>query len=229
MNDFNPQAVLAIDSSTHILKLALSFGDDRLVKVSEEVEKSHGQVIVKKIDELFQSADLNKSMLRAIVVVTGPGSFTGLRIGLAVAKGMATALSVPVVGVDVFEVAAYKLGDEHENVKVVIPLTRDQFFTAEIKNGSYDLSEITTISKNDLLENTGKALLTGIGINLSTLIPDHEDILLPGEIMYDASDILYLGLKKLLAGHHEDLASLEPLYIQKSQAEIKFEKRRLEK
>jgi len=112
MNDFNPQSVLAIDSSTHILKLALSFGDDRLVQISEEVEKSHGQIIVKKINELFQSAGLNKSMLRAIVVATGPGSFTGLRIGLATAKGIATALNIPVAGVGVFEVAVYKLRDE---------------------------------------------------------------------------------------------------------------------
>jgi len=108
-------------------------------------------------------------------------------------------------------------------------LTRDQFFSAEIKNGSYDSYKIATISKNDLLENTDKTILTGIGINLSILMPDHEDVLLPGEIVYDASDILYLGLQKLLAGHREDLASLEPLYIQKSQAEIRFEKRRFEK
>ena len=99
MTEFRDENILAIDCSGKELNLGLRFGHDRTVKLSIEAGRSHGQLIIEKISELLNSAEIKVKQLRALVVSTGPGSFTGLRIALAAAKGMATALNIPAVGV----------------------------------------------------------------------------------------------------------------------------------
>src|SRR5574341_1324197 len=107
--DYSSKNILAIDCATSEMKLGLKFGGDRLVKSAVAAEQSHSAQIIKGIAALMASAKCKVTELDAIVVATGPGSFTGLRIGLACAKGMAVALNIPVVGVSLFEVAGYKL------------------------------------------------------------------------------------------------------------------------
>jgi tRNA threonylcarbamoyladenosine biosynthesis protein TsaB len=220
--------ILAIDTSTRCLKLALSYGADRLVKSQEEVEKSHGQFIVKKIDELFQSSGLKADQLDAIAVCTGPGSFTGLRIGLAVAKGMAVALSIPIAGVNLFAVAAHKLRDVEGKVHVIIPLNRDECFTAIIENRLYDEQSLSIVPYANLVSKVGHHRVAGIGINLSRQFPQLQQADVSSYLDYDGADLLYLGRRKLSDGQQDDLAQLEPVYIQKTQAELRFEQRRLQ-
>jgi tRNA threonylcarbamoyladenosine biosynthesis protein TsaB len=218
--------ILAIDTSTRCLKLALSYGVDRLVKSQEKVEKSHGQFIVKKIDELFQSSGLKVEQLDAIVVCTGPGSFTGLRIGLAVAKGMAVALSIPIAGVNLFAVAAHKLCAVDGKVYVIIPLNRDECFAAVIENGSYDELSLSIMAYANFVSTVGHHRVAGIGIDLSRQFPQLQPDNVSSHLDYDGADLLYLGRCRLLEGHKDDPAQLEPVYVQKSQAELRFEQRR---
>ena len=229
MTDFSESNILAIDTSSSVLKLALSFGGDRLVKSSEEVKQSHGQFLIKKIGELLQSADLDRKEIDALVVSVGPGSFTGLRIGLSAAKGMSVALDIPLVGVGMFEVAAYRLGKLDDPVGVVIPLTRDQVFVAAIKDGKSDPASVAVVSKTTLVHDWSATQLTGIGGHISTCLPDIANILPPGEIEYDASHLLHLGLEKLERGDLDDISDLEPAYLQKSQAELRFEQHHSDK
>ena len=218
--------ILAIDTSTRCLKLALSYGADRLVKSQEEVEKSHGQLIVKKIDELFQSSGLKVDKLDAIVVCTGPGSFTGLRIGLAVAKGMAVALSIPIAGVNLFAVAAHRLQGVDGKVHVIIPLNRDECFTAVVENGSYDEQSLSIMAYVNLVSIVGHHRVAGIGINLSRQFIQLQQADVSSCLDYDGADLLYLGRRRLSDGSVDDLAQLEPVYVQKTQAELRFEQRR---
>jgi tRNA threonylcarbamoyladenosine biosynthesis protein TsaB len=218
--------VLAIDTSTHTLKLALSYGGDRLVKAQEKIEKSHGQYIMNKIEHLFRSAELEVGQLEAIAACTGPGSFTGLRIGLAVTKGMAVALDIPVVGVSLFEVAALKLKGFERRVRVVIPLNREECFTAVVEKGTYDKQSLTVITYPDLVTEVKDHAVAGIGIDLSQKFPQLREVDVSHYLAYDGSDILSLGVHKLSQGQADDLAGLEPLYVRKSQAELRFEQRR---
>ncbi len=226
MTSTDYENILAIDTSTRCLRLALSYGADRLVKSQEEVEKSHGQFIVKKIGELFQSSGLKVDRLDAIVVCTGPGSFTGLRIGLAVAKGMAVALSIPIAGVNLFAVAAHKLSDFEGKVHVVIPLNRDECFTAAVENGSYDEQSLSIMAYANLFSRVGHHRVAGIGIDLSRQFPVLQQIDVSSHLDYDGADLLHLGRRRLSDGSVDDLAQLEPIYVQKSQAELRFEQRR---
>lgn len=218
------QNLLAIDTSSLSLKLGLAFGSDRLVKSEEMMDKSHGQVIIKKINELFSSAGLKVEQLEAIIISTGPGSFTGLRIGLAVAKGMAVALDIPVVDINLFELAAFKLQKETQPVKVFVPFKKGEFFMTEIAGGKFSMENIAVVTTASLSEKVGTDAVAGVNVNMAEHIPEAKFLPLSGRIEFDAADLIYLGRTKLAQNQVADLAKLEPLYLLKSQAEIKFEK-----
>lgn len=222
MIDFSEKNLLAIDTSGRHLKLAVSFGGDRLVKSDELIEKSHGQFLLKKIAELFQSAGLEKSELDAIIVATGPGSFTGLRIGIAAAKGMAVVFGIPIAGVSLFDIAAYRLKDENRPVSVIVPLKRDEFFVAEIHNGEYAVDRIQVSTRRRLPETVKDNPVAVFGADLGDELTNED---LSNRVRYDIADLIYLGGLKLSSGAWDDLAQLEPMYVQKSQAEINFELR----
>ena len=225
MKDYSESKILAIDSSSRNLKLGLSYGGDRLVQSDEAVGQAHGQVIVKKISELFQSAGMRKEDLEAICVCTGPGSFTGLRIGLSAAKGMAVALGIDVVGINLFEVAAYKLRAENNRVSVIIPLKRDEFFVGEVCGGEFVSDEIRVVTEQGLAGAIDSNAVAGFQLNLSERFPQVENKDLSGVAEYNAGDLIYLGRDRLSRGMIGDLSELEPLYVQKSQAEIRFDER----
>ncbi len=216
--------ILAIDTSGKNLMLALSFGGDRLVKSDELMEQSHGQLLMKKIGELFQSGGLRKEELGTIVVCTGPGSFTGLRIGLAAAKGMAVALDIAVVPVSLFEIAAGKLAGVEGEVSVVVPLKRDEYFVSEVSSGGHT-ADIRVVGDEGLKQLAGEKPVAALHFDLSSVVAGSVVKDLSGAVTYDAADLIYIGASKLASGYTGDLAMLEPLYVQKSQAEIRFEQR----
>jgi len=225
MNENSFDTILAVDTSTNSLRLALQFGGDRLVKWSGEVEKSHGQMLMKKIGELMESADVKASDLDGIVVCIGPGSFTGLRIGLAAVKGMVMALDCPVVTVTSFEMAAQRLAGAEQPVTVVVPLNRDEGIKGTVDGGRVDDATIGVVRYDALLEAVGGGAVAGLGTDLATRFPGMPNEDFTDRLNYDAADLLHLGRAKLESGERVDIARLEPLYLQKSQAEIRFEQR----
>jgi len=223
VTDFSRANILAIDCSGRELKLGLKFGLDRTVKLSIEAGHSHGQLIIEKISDLLRSAEIRIEQLEALVVSTGPGSFTGLRIALAAAKGMATALNIPAIGVSLFEIAAFKQNKAEKSVTVIVPFKRDAVFIGEVRAGDFDNSGIKVVPKKKL-----KNLLSGMevvscGFDKEKISIEVEKVLTAGRISFEAADLLQIGIEKLKRGEVSDLVDLEPLYIQKSQAEIKFE------
>jgi len=217
--------VLAIDSATRNLNLALRFGGDRSVKSSSIVEKTHGQIIIKKIEELFQSGGGNIDNLQAVVVSLGPGSFTGLRIGLAAAKGIAVAREIPLVGVGLFEIAARRLG-ANAGAHLLIPSRKGEYYVASADNTAPRHDSIQVVAESDLSALIGRGPVYGIGFDpvpvLSSIIPG----LVGEELEYDGGDLLQVGLEKLRLPEPSDPAALEPIYLQKAIAEIRFDQRR---
>jgi len=226
MTDFRSQNILAIDCSSSEMKLGLQFGEDRLVKSSTGAEQAHGALILKGITGLLQSANCPVSNLNAIIVTTGPGSFTGLRIALACAKGMAVALKIPVVSVNLFELAAYKLSTINRQIKVLVPFKKDSFFVGTVNNGIFDESSIEAVSAQEVNQQIKGCLIAGINtVALASIITDKSKIIDADKTTYDATELIFLGMEKLNRNEIPDLAKLEPLYVQKSLAEIKFEER----
>ncbi len=227
MTVYSSKNILAIDCSSSVMKLGLQFGGDRLVKSVIPAEQAHGALIMKGIAQLLQSANCSVSDINAIVVATGPGSFTGLRIGIAAAKGMASALNIPVVGVSLLELAEYKLAGIGKNVKVVLPFKKGAYFVAALKDGKIDEKSVVAVTFNELAQHANGSLVASMGgAELTPHISDIKKIIESQKTDFDASDLIFLGITKLNRHEIPDLAKLEPLYLQKSQAEIKFEQNR---
>jgi tRNA threonylcarbamoyladenosine biosynthesis protein TsaB len=217
--------LLCVDTSSNKLRLALLFGGDRLVQSENEVEKTHGQILLRQIENLFESAGLTKTELNGIVVALGPGSFTGLRIGLSAVKGIAVALNLPVVGVTLLELAAYKLRNQLTDVSVILPYKKGELFIATVSSAVCSKDSVEIVSHDALIEKGDREKLYAVGddVHFQALLNYSMNI----EILdYTASDLLSIGREKLLNGEHDNIETLEPLYLVKSTAEIRLNEKR---
>ncbi len=215
--------LLAVDASTETLHLAVSFGEDRLVKSSDDLGRRHGQLLFRKIEQVLESSGIEQSALSGIVVCTGPGSFTGIRVALAAMKGIALVRRIPILGVSLFDLLAARHADNPESQLAVVRLTRDEFASVSFSSGKVELDSLRTGSPRELF---GQDIDQQIWlINL----PGNENQPLPPQIRhfeYDASDLLMYGRWLLEQGISHDLHTLEPLYLLASTAERNWELRR---
>ena len=220
--------LLAVDTSTRQLRLAVSFGGDRLVTFEERVDRSHGQVLFRKISDLLLSANLSVTMLQGIVVCIGPGSFTGLRIGLAAVKGVATVLDIPVAAISLFDLAGYRLRDVSDDVRVLVPHKRGQYFCGVVRNGQCATEQVSIVTLEQVMSSPSDQPFAGIGFDPHERPPDPAFLARVEQLTFSGADLIHIGRAALSSGRRADLAHLEPLYLQKSQAEIRFDERRQE-
>lgn len=98
---------LSIDTSSSIASLALSQDKNILAEITWRCGQNHSVELVPSIDALMRKIGAERSSLTGIIVAKGPGSFNGLRVGIATAKGLAYALKIPVVGISTLQVEAF--------------------------------------------------------------------------------------------------------------------------
>ena len=103
--------ILAIDTSTNILSVALVRGDEVLASIDEPTKNNQSEKLMPRIENLMKVCQLKPTDLGKIAVAIGPGSYTGIRVGVAAAKSLAYALDIPLVGVSSLEVMAAVEGD----------------------------------------------------------------------------------------------------------------------
>lgn len=99
--------ILAIDTVTEQCSVAVTYGENH-IQLCESAEKSHSRHILSMVHDVLKQADLNLSSLAAIAVNIGPGSFTGVRIGIGVAQGLAYAIKIPVFSFCSLETLAFE-------------------------------------------------------------------------------------------------------------------------
>src|SRR5690625_3229828 len=100
--------ILAIDTSTNILGVAILKNDQVIGEVVTNIQKTHSPRLMPAINSLMKKVELTPDQLGKIVVSKGPGSYTGVRIGLTTAKSLAWALNIPIVGISSLEALAYQ-------------------------------------------------------------------------------------------------------------------------
>jgi len=224
MTDSRFDNLLAIDTATRKLQLAMMFGGDRTIKTSDVVTKSHGQILMARIQSLCESAALEPGRLDAIIVSIGPGSFTGLRIGLAAAKGLAVAAGIPLLGIGLFDLYAHRMKVSGLSGAVVIPSRKGEYYLALIDPAA-DTIDAQVVAEAELRMRTVGRVVYGLGFDPAGNLPNQSGLILGGELDYDAADLLNMGRERLLRGERSDLTRLEPLYFQKAIAEVRFDER----
>lgn len=159
--------LLAIDSACSLLSIALSCNQD-IFYMETEAGIKQSEIIIDCIDSLLKKAALKANDLDGVICMKGPGSFTGLRIGYSIAKGLALSLSVPFAAIPTLDCAAWEKNKTGETVLAVIQARKNAFFSAFYKNGecvkpvadldiSQIIEEINSINENEKITITGPA------------------------------------------------------------------------
>lgn len=224
--------VLAIDTATKIGSVALY--DDKIGVIGEinlYVKVNHLNVIMDAVDSLFKLSGLNIKDVDRIAVTIGPGSFTGIRIGTAIAKGLAYSLKKPIVGVNELDVLAH-MGENREDIIVPLIDARKErvYFSKyryidnillreeEYKDG--ELREILDDLKGKKVTFIGDGAIVNEKLINEILEKDYT-------IFSKANSIPRAGVAAQISLRlpEDNLYTLEPLYVNKSQAEREKEER----
>lgn len=121
--------LLALDSSGLVASVALVEDDNLIAEYTIQYKKTHSQTLLPMLDEIKGMVELDLSTVDAIAVAAGPGSFTGLRIGSATAKGLALALEKPIVPVPTVDGLAYQMYGTDALVCPIMDARRSQVYT----------------------------------------------------------------------------------------------------
>ena len=212
--------ILGIDTSTKICTCSIFDSENGVIaETSLSVKKNHSNIVMPIIDNLFKISDLNINDIDKIAVAIGPGSFTGVRIALGIAKGLAMALNKPLIAVNELDILeAIASGNENEIIPLIDARKERVYYKYQNKYvDDYLINLISNFDKNK------KYIFAGDGaINYKNILKDNlgeNAIILP---MYNsfprASILCELALNK----EEANIYTLEPEYISKSRAEKKF-------
>lgn len=224
--------VLAIDTATKIGSVALY--DDKIGVIGEinlYVKVNHSNVIMDAVDSLFKLSGLNIKDVDRIAVTIGPGSFTGIRIGTAIAKGLAYSLKKPIVGVNELDVLAH-MGENREDIIVpLIDARKERVYFSKYRYVDSILlreEEYKDGELRDVLEELKGKKVTFIGDGAIVNKKLINEILEKDYNIYSkANSIPRAGVAAQISLHlpEDNLYTLEPLYVNKSQAEREKEER----
>lgn len=225
--------ILALDSSGLVASVALVEEDVLVAEYTMNYKKTHSQTLLPMLDELKKAVSLDLSSVDAIAVAAGPGSFTGLRIGSATAKGLGLALDKPLIGVPTVDALACNLYDTGEDTIIcpIMDARRKQVYTGLY---AYENHELKILRKQDalpvaelldILNQTGKKV-----IFLGDAVPVYsEEIAENCKVPYTfapphlnrqrAGAVAALAEKYYREGKIQEAAEHQPDYLRVSQAE----------
>lgn len=212
--------------------------EERLIaEYTLNLAETHTSRLMPAIDRILKDASLTIKDLDGIAVSLGPGSFTGLRIGIATAKGLAQGLNIPVVGIPTLDGLAFNLSHCKDLVCPILDARKGEVYCALYKNGKR-LTKYIACEPNRLLEDLRSWILDprsqivflGDGIEVyGDLIKKRlgkKAVFAPkSRRLPNASSIAELGLKKLRRGKKSELLTLKPIYIRPSEAELKWKEK----
>lgn len=143
--------ILAIDSSGLVASVAILTEDTLLAEYTVNYKKTHSQTLLVMLDEIVRMIELDLDQIDAIAVAKGPGSFTGLRIGSATAKGLGMALNKPLIGIPTVDALAYNLFGSSSIICPLMDARRNQVYT-----GLYEFidNEFKVIEQQQAIEVT---------------------------------------------------------------------------
>lgn len=126
--------ILALDCAHETCSAAVTAGNDVIASKTVEMERGQAEALIPMVQAVMKQADIDFPDLSCIAVSTGPGSFTGVRVGLAAADGLAMAANLPEVGLSLLEAVAFSAGFAGK-LCVVLETKRDDFYAQLFENG----------------------------------------------------------------------------------------------
>ena len=229
-------SILAIDTASSVSSVAVASEGKLQAEVTVEAGRTHSETLLSHIEGALSFAGVERSALTGVAVSIGPGSFTGLRIGLATAKAIAYGLGIPLVGVSTLAALALAVPVPDVHTLALMDAQKGNAYAGlyEWRDGS--LHEVRPVRVAPLAEAIAEAadmgkpvLLTGELVLKKRArlrnLPDNVTLAPAHLLTARASYVAWLGIARLAAGERDDLMTLEPFYIRRSEAEVLWEKR----
>ena len=213
--------LLCIETSGKNCSVAL-FEGLQLVSIREvhTEQFSHSENLHVFIEQVLKESNLQPKAIKAIAISAGPGSYTGLRIGVATAKGLCYGWDIPLIALPTLRILAEQVTYEFTDIEYIITMIdarRMEVFTAVY---SHDFSpilgeraEILTESTFDTYLNKGKTIFLGDGITKFQAICKHKNAYFWENKFPSAKQMGRLALEKYQAQAFEDIAYFEPFYL----------------
>jgi tRNA threonylcarbamoyladenosine biosynthesis protein TsaB len=228
--------ILAIDSATPVAGAALMQDENLLVEAFTNVGLTHSETLMPMVDRVLKDAGITAESLDVIAVTIGPGSFTGLRIGLAAAKGLAMAADKPLIGISTLEALAHNLSCSSLLAGTVLDARKGEVYGAcfDISQAyPQRLGEEMACSPEDFCReadhwlketNRSSLVLLGDGFNSYRQIfidyfGNKLQVLPPHQQLPRAASLASLARVKALQKDYSDPLLLRPTYLRLSEAQ----------
>lgn len=205
MNEINP--VLALETSDKICSVCLLINSSEFYSIETNQIHSHSEKLFEQIEIIQKHAGTNLSQIKSIAVSIGPGSFTGLRIGLSAAKGLIEGLKIPLIPVPTFEALAYQISSflpDGTKFYIANRANKEECYFAEffVKGNSYIFDEeLKLISQSELNELKDSLIFGNLSKNPFRISSPSAEFI--------ARWAYNFGIEKLIT----DIDFLEPNYI----------------
>ena len=227
--------VLSVDSASKVATCAILDENSLIAEYTINNKLEHSTLIMDMIDKLLKDSNLDIADIDGFVVSKGPGSFTGLRIGMATIKGLSLGSNKPYISISSLDSLAYSLINFNGIICPIMDALRENVYTCLYKGNegnleklidysALDLNELVEIlkEKNEPVIFTGDAVLKHKeylleNIPYATFAPNHLSIV-------RASSLGEVGIKMLLNNEYDDINS-SPFYLKKPQAQRELERR----
>ncbi|WLR53333.1 tRNA (adenosine(37)-N6)-threonylcarbamoyltransferase complex dimerization subunit type 1 TsaB [Bacillus tianshenii] len=222
--------VLAIDTSNDVMGIAVLDGDKVAGEYITNIKKNHSVRLMPSVQRLLEETNIKPKELDKIVVANGPGSYTGVRIGVTVAKTLAWSLNIPLVGVSGLEALAYNGRYFNGKIAPIFDARRGQVFTGlyEWKDGQLTkVMEEKMVILADWVKELKKLeepilfLGNDVALHRETIVSELEDAAeLPQMPQYNPrpSELAYTGLNK----EAENIHGFVPNYLRLAEAEANW-------
>ncbi|MBD5178742.1 MAG: tRNA (adenosine(37)-N6)-threonylcarbamoyltransferase complex dimerization subunit type 1 TsaB [Bacteroidales bacterium] len=220
--------ILNIETSTEACSVALTGDCSVLANFEDRTGRRHAELLSGFIAQALDEAKKQERKLDAIAVSLGPGSYTGLRIGLSEAKGLAYALGIPLIGVPTLQIMATNVMFNHHGIDLnsrfapMIDARRMEVYTCVLDMWLKELMPtqpliLTPDSYRELLDR-GPLLFMGNAVEKARTVIDHPNARWVEGVQPLAADMLALSEKAFRAGDFLDPAYSVPLYLKEFQA-----------
>lgn len=225
--------VLGIESSTPVASVALAGPKGLVGEITLNIGLTHSEQLLPLIVDLLEQARLTLSDVEGIAIAGGPGSFTGLRIGMATAKSLAQGSHLPLVAVPTLQALAYTQVGSNFLVSPVMNARKREVYTALFRFQGQEMEQLEPDQAIDpakwvesLKRYQQPVLFVGDGVEIyrEEWTRLEQQAVIPPAILQGvrASTVAHLGRERLLAGESDDLYSLKPSYIRPVEAKKKL-------
>lgn len=228
--------VLGIESSTPVASVAIVSAEGLKGEITLNIGLTHSEQLLPIIDELLKQTRLSLKDVEGIAVAGGPGSFTGLRIGMATAKGLAQGRGIPLISVPTLEALAYNYIGASALVSPMLNARKQEIYTAlyrfslgKAEQLIADCAVTPQQWSEKLAQYSEPVILAGDGSfvyreNWQAQLKEKAVILPLPLSLSSAVTVAWLGREKLLDGKSDDLYTLKPVYIRLAEAQVKLDK-----